>query len=677
MRAFLLLTTLLSVMVYAQERLSPPDKEGQEKREQRGTDEVELKDGRVLRGWVVDTGGPTILLRSKYGSVTILKSEIKRVRFAHKRAEKQKNDRIFLKDGTVVVGRVDVDPEKRIVIVTKRTEAGKLKVTIPYDRVQKIEKASEADHKEFWKKVEDLLKKLLEGDEKQQKAVERQLIAMGVFAEEPLKVMRFKQPLRVQKVIDRVLKICDLNRYLTPRMVEEVKDIHERLMSNNPRVKIEVLKELMLGYMDAVIPLMKYLVSRADEDALVRGYCLAALSHLGRYHDVAELLRSKDGRLRFAAAAALADADIYVGLEQLMDGLKFADKRIRTIALEHLKKVAGSDFGYDPEKPPEEQKEAFQRWQKWFSANRERIIREATKKLLPGTVTEEERLFAMAKVQEGYSLWGQGELAKALAAFQRAAEIDPGCIKARLAAAILGYLADRDHKKWRAELANLLSMTDRLTDQTRCEIRYQIGQMAIDAGDWKEAMHQFRAALFALPSHGPSYEGLARAYLLCLKKGEAHMEGGVDVVARKALDSARVSIAYIDSHLMELNNPDFLARLRESDKEVVLRSGRHMKLHTDKDIANYEKALRKAKADLLCVVAEIYGSLKRFDDAAAALQDATLLQPKNPWLHYRLGVALAMAGDRASAVKALKTACRLAPKERLFADTLKALEHGR
>jgi len=671
MRVLLLVFTFC-VAVFGQEKPpQPPNKEEQKKQER---DEVELKDGRVLRGWVVDTGGPTILLRGKHGSITLLKKDIKRIHFAQERKEVLQNDRVFRKDGTVVVGQVSVDPEKRVVVVTKRTKSGKVKVVIPYDEVQKIEKAAEAVRGKFWKRVEELLAKLCAGNEKEQKAAEKQLIKMGVFAEEPLKTLRFKQPVRVQKVIDRVLKICDLNRYLTPRMMEEVKDIHKRLMSNNPQVKIEVLKELMLGYMDAVIPLLKFLVSHPSEDALVRGYCLAALARLGRYHDVAELLKSEDGRLRFAAAAALADAGIYLGLPQLMSGLRMKEVRVRRMALERLKKIAGSDFGYDPQKGLEKQQAALQKWQKWYEANKERIIREASKKLMPQTVTEDEKLFARAKVEEGYELWRQGRLAEALAAFQRAAEIDPGCVKAQLAATIIAYSVDKNFKKARKHLMRLLLMPERLTEETRREIRYQLGQMALDVGDWKEALHQFRATLFADAAYGPAYEGLARAYLLCLKKGRADDEGGVEVVARKALDAARISLAYIDSELANITNADFLAKVRELRKEVVLRSGRHTKLRTDEDVAAYEDTLKAAKASILCVIADVYAQLKRYDDAAGALGDACRLRPKDAWLHYRLGVALLMTGDKAGAKKALKTACRLAPKERLFKETLQALE---
>ena len=668
MRILAFVFALCAVAVGQEKAAQAPTKQQQE------TDEVEMKDGRVLRGWVVDTGGPTILLRGKHGSITLLKRDIKRIRFARERKEVAQNDRVFRKDGTVVVGQVSVDPEKRIVVVTKRTKSGRVKVVIPYDEVQKIEKASEAVRGRFWKRVEELVAKLRTGDEKEQKAAEEQLIKMGVFAEEPLKTMRFKQPVRVQKVIDRVLKICDLNRYLTPRMVEEVKDIHKRLMSNNAQVKIEVLKELMLGYMDATIPLLKYLALHAGEDGLVRGYCLAALARLGRYRDVAELLKSRDGRLRFAAAVALADAGMYLGLPQLIGGLRMKEVAVRRMALERLRRIAGSDFGYDARKGLKGQQAALQKWQKWYEANKERIIRQACKKLMPQTVTEDERLFARAKVEEGYELWRRGRLAEALAAFQRAAELDPGCAKAHLAATIIAYSLDKDFKKARKRLMRLLLMPERLTEETRREIRYQLGQMALDVGDWKEALHQFRATLFVDAAFAPAYEGLARACLLCLKKGKAEDEGGVEVVARKALDAARLSLAYIDSELANITDPDFLAKVRKLREEVVLRSGKHIKLRTDEDVAAYEDALKTAKAGVLCVVAEIYAQLRRYDDAAGALQDACRLRPKDAWLHYRLAAALLMAGDKAGAKKALKTACRLAPKQRLFRETLQALE---
>ena len=640
-------------------------------------DEVELNDGRVIRGIVLDAGGPTIRIKRKLGSVTVMKSDIKRCTFARDARREREEDEVHLRDGRILKGRVEVDTETGRVAVTRMLHGERQKVWLDPAEVLRIKKGGaplEPDLIE--KEAADLVGVMVSGTEEEAKKAEERLVSMGMFAVETLKRLRLSQPVRVQKRITHILRVAELNRYLTPKMTEEVKDVYERLLDGSPRQKVDVVKELVLVEGEAAVPLLLHLARRREEDARVRAICVAMLAKTHRYAQLADLLESEDGRLRFAAALALADEGVYAGAEQLLSALKMGLREVRGQALERLKRLAGTDFGFDPSKDPAGQTEALDRWRAWWRQNSGRVLKDAAKQLTPAAVSGEDREFSAIRAAHAAGLMERGRLEGALREYRRAARIDPSNTRARLAVGVLTYVVEHDYKKARAEMMRLLSAYDLLTDPVRRETRYWLGQMALEKGDWKEALHQFQVALFTDAAYIPAYEGLARALLQQLR-GDPLMAGdevGREVLHRRATTALRVALAYMDRELNMIRDVEFRVSLREAHKELGALLGRSIKVRTDEDIASYERLLVAHKAHLYERIAEVEMAFKRYGDAVDSLQEAAICQPNNAYYLYRLGLVHAMSGDNAAARDAFKKALAKNPDLRQAREALDALE---
>jgi len=610
-------------------------------------DEVELNDGRVIRGIVLDAGGPTIRIKRKLGSVTVMKSDIKRCTFARDARREREEDEVHLRDGRILKGRVEVDNETGRVAVTRMLHGERQKVWLDPAEVLRIKKGGaplEPDLIE--KEAADLVGVMVSGTEEEAKKAEERLVTMGMFAVETLKRLRLSQPVRVQKRITHILRVAELNRYLTPKMTEEVKDVYERLLDGSPRQKVDVVKELVLVEGEAAVPLLLHLARRREEDARVRAICVAMLAKTHRYAQLADLLESEDGRLRFAAALALADEGVYAGAEQLLSALKMGLREVREQALERLRRLAGTDFGFDPSKDPAGQTEALDRWRAWWRQNSGRVLKDAAKQLTPAAVSGEDREFSAIRAAHAAGLMERGRLEGALREYRRAARIDPSNTRARLAVGVLTYVVEHDYKKARAEMMRLLSAYDLLTDPVRRETRYWLGQMALEKGDWKEALHQFQV-------------------------GD---EVGREVLHRRATTALRVALAYMDRELNMIRDVEFRVSLREAHKELGALLGRSIKVRTDEDIASYERLLVAHKAHLYERIAEVEMAFKRYGDAVDSLQEAAICQPNNAYYLYRLGLVHAMSGDNAAARDAFKKALAKNPDLRQAREALDALE---
>ena len=95
----------------------------------------------------------------------------------------------------------------------------------------------------------------------------------------------------------------------------------------------------------ACIPPLRFVALDESDDAFVRVHAMIALLRIGRSDSLGDLLpnlRSKDPRVRGSAHALLV-----------------------------RQHAEGRAFGYDPQKPPEENADALTKWEQWWERNKE------------------------------------------------------------------------------------------------------------------------------------------------------------------------------------------------------------------------------------------------------------------------------------------------------------------
>lgn len=637
-------------------------KDGKEK----DYDEVILKDGRVLRGEIVDTGGAVIKVKQRLGSVTVMKSEIKECRFSEHRRRKAETDRVILKDNTVLEGLVSVDKDSDMLVLRRRLAGVEQKLLIPLSEVRRIEKAKGTELRDsIIEEVKRRVRELASDDEKVVKEAREWLLDMGIFAVDYLRRERLSLPLKAQKEAEKILRVAEINARITPKVLDIIKDFYQRILYGDAKEKIELLKEVLLVMRDTAVPLFVFIAEQKDEFPEVRSFCVDAMSKMHRYNEIVKFLKSDDGRLRFVAALLLTDANIYIAIQQLIDALKIREVEVRRMAFERLVKIAGCDFSYDPEVEPADQLGAISKWQEWWNARKDEFIKSALRQLAPETVSDDERATAAECARKAYSLWAVGDLRGALKHLKLAAEINPGDVKARCNYAILLYLVNKENSKAKEELQKILFLfPKKLTEQMRQEIRYHLGQIALSEGDWKEAIHQFQSLLFMNKRYAPAYGGLAHALFIQLKSDKSLKEDKTEfeIVMTRAIRAVRVAIAYTDSEIAQVRDPEMRVSIREADKEVITRSGMRIRINTDKELEDYEKMLVNRKAGLFGLMGEIYGYCMLWGKAVESYTEAHICEPDNSYYLCRLGLALALNGDIEGARKAYRKALKIDPE---------------
>jgi len=594
-----------------------------------------------------------------------MKSEIKECRFGECRRRESGLDKVFLVDGSVLEGRVSVDEDAGMLVLKRRHGEQEQELRIPLSEVRKIEKArSEELSDPIVEEVKKRVKMLGRDDEKVVAEARRWLLDMGIFAVDYLRKVRLSLPLKAQKEVEKILKVAEMNARITPKVLDIINDFHRRILEGDAEEKVQVLKEVLLVMGNAAVPLFVFIAEQKDEYPAVRSFCVNAVSKMHRYDEIVKFLKSDDGRLRLVAALVLTDAGIYLGLEQLIDALKLRDAEVRKTAFERLVKVAGCDFSYDPKVDPAKQMDALLKWRKWWEARKEEFTKSGLRQLVPQTVSDDERVTAAECAEKAYSLWAAGDLQGALRHLKLAVEINPWDVKARCNYAILLYLVGKENKKAKEEFQKLLFVfSKKLTEQTRQEIRYHLGQIALSEGDWKEAIHQFQSLLFMNKRYAPAYGGLAYALFLQLKTDKELEKDAAEreIVVTRALRAVKVAIAYTDSEIAEVRDPEMRVAIREADKDVLTRSGRRVRIDTDRELVEYERLLVSRKAEFFSLMGEIYGYRKLWGKAVEAYTEAHMCKPENTHYLCRLGLALALNGDVEGAREAYKRALNIDP----------------
>jgi tetratricopeptide (TPR) repeat protein len=255
---------------------------------------------------------------------------------------------------------------------------------------------------------------------------------------------------------------------------------------------------------------------------------------------------------------------------------------------------------------------------------------------------------------------GAANYRKAAEAFGEALRMDPSYSEAAL------FLARAEHALGEYELAGKHFEQAIRTDPDYLEARAGYGGMLLDIGAADEAIRQLTAVVSRDPQHAVAHTQLAAAY----RMKDAYAPS--IEAARKAAaltpnvaephfwlaDSLRLSGDYagsIEAYRTYLRLSDFDSKLAGQlnywVRGFLIGGGRKTRA-SQRDIW---KDLRSLAYFGLC---DSERKLKRYEAAAPYCQRALAYDPKDPYIHYALGLTYARMAEKSGRVETLAAAAR-------------------
>lgn len=633
-------------------------------------DQIELKDGRVLEGKVIERGDDKIVLEQPLGSMTFERRDIIRIVLDEEGKSNDKNfDVVVLRDGTIVKGDVSISRDGGEVIVG-RGKHGQVKH--PRAVVSAIhwrdgrEELTDPDHPEggkaLMKRVErlliDLRRKAPDGkpDLATRGEARRELLSLGVFARRLLEKLREGEHKgAAEEVLADLRRLEDVRKAIPSRLEEKIPRLGERLISPMTHEREAALRAATMEAPSEAGPLLLYFVKN-DESPRLRAYSVNQLSALRRFEELAEVLKLTDGPLRLAAAFALGEAGIYAGIPVLIEALRLPDVQIRKAAVAKLRAYTRQHFGFRSTGSPEDRAKAVAKWNEWWKKDGWKLaqssIRQSAPDLEGAKVSGAERSAAVKLWKEasglitianaelnpkgktpaarsesmaGLSKGRRRTLVKALSLIDRALDLDPSLASARLTRATLFYEEFDKPGAARKELRLLLDRAkhdSKTPDVAHKFAHYHLGRIEARAKAYQRAAVRFGQALDYQPDFLEARIAQGDAYFDhgLSNKGTTDEEKKLRSAAfAAALVSYRNGIDTIkskDEELLELIK-GIRSRRKDVEESQVIQAVRRNRL-----------ALREQKAELHFRVGRLQAARGRDSEALDAYREAMRSDPQ-------------------------------------------------
>jgi tetratricopeptide (TPR) repeat protein len=627
-------------------------------------DTVFLKDGRILKGRVIDKGD-TIFIAQRFGGLTVERQNVIRIEL-DKGVDKASRDfdELVLKDGKIVQGdvRMSADGTEVVVSLGERGEVRHPRTAV--DRIHwrdgREEKAAPSEEraedielrKKILRLVDDLARIGKEGkpDLGVRGAARRELMALGVFARGHLDALEGERKKRVEGILQDLDRLEGIRRVMPGVIETKHPRIAERLIARDEADREAGVRAAVMEAPHKIGPLLLHLVKN-DSSPRVRAFCVSQLSALRKFEELAEVLRiGPSGPLRLAAAFALGDAGIYAGVPILIDALRLSDLQIRSAAVHKLREYTKQHFGFRPNAPEEERTKAIDKWTRWWDENGRDIVRRGIKEVAP---TLEGARLTEAERKEANRLWGQaaaiiaadqasaeaGELKRvetrqrkmslerALDLLRRALDLDPSLSSARMTRAVLLY-EEFDRMDMAAqERSRILDRGEHDqgdADEARKFAHYHLGRIALLEKAYRKATLSFSQALQADEDFLDALSGQADAYLgmaLSDRPGEA-LEPATRL---KALDSANVAFQRALT-AMEAQDRGLVKMIEELQGKgtKTLEEGQVIQA-----VRRSRRAIDKQKAAVHFKIGRLEAARQRDEKALEHYRIASRLDPKN------------------------------------------------
>lgn len=602
-------------------------------------DTVRLKNGQVIEGKVEDRGA-YVIVHKKLGQVRIERFEILSIEMEGQGVARRDADIVVLLSGDEIAGKVRLEDEGRKIVVVRELDGHENRAEFEHRQVRTIlwaQGTATAADAGPGASVEKLIADLRAPDPEKRDQARERLIDLGVFLLPYLERRPADPDPAVQEVLARVVAIGRIKSYLSPALIERVPNLARRLVDPSPAARLEALKEAVVAAAADAAPLLVHIV-RTDPAREIRAFILAQLALQNRTTELVELLQAQDGSLRLAAAIALGDNGVHVGLPIVFEALKLDDAAIRRVAIQKLESWTGQFLGYFPDDPPEKRAAAIERWEKWFATDGKKFVEDSLRATVhKHAVTDEEKSLGLADWVRAQKVWDdveaasppldparrREELEKVRFLLQKALERYPQYVNARLSLAILSYAELGDPEAAKRELEIVLSRyADDGGAPTRLTAHYHLARIAHAAKRWTEADRHYRQARAIDARDYDVQQGLA---LLCYDRALGDASLSTDD-RRAALDEAvrffTEAIAAVDARDLELRESADAADAIAA--ESPFGRGRFLKtLDRTKD------ALTRRAAELRFLRGRAYAALRRDAEAYTDYAAAARLVPED------------------------------------------------
>ncbi|MCA8920651.1 MAG: hypothetical protein KDD82_02510 [Planctomycetes bacterium] len=625
-------------------------------------DTVVLRTGHVLHGTVVDKGDQ-ILVEVKLGGITLDRDEVLTIELSNEGEGAQPaEDTLLLRNGRVLHGNVRFSPDgSEIILAGSRGEA-----RYPRSTVHKILRRDGSTEipgltddskqgRELQASIRGLVADLGNEDVLKRREALRELLALGPFARDMLEELKDEGGKPLVEFLAKLDRLEAMRQSLPRQAESRIPRLHERLVAEEARERSAAIKAITLEFPEASGPLLLEVV-RHDADPEIRSYCVGQLAALRHFEELGQVLQLQEGPLRLAAAFALGDAGIPAGVPILIEALRLKSEEIREVSIERLRDYTGQFFGYRAKATPEEREVAIKRWEKWWAANGEELLRRAIKAVAPdlagGQISREEdaearRLWQLAmreitaaneqpqdldeKSADDELAWQGGrrkKLQQAVDMLSKALEISPGLSSARLTRAVLLYEEfDRSGEAERElKLVAARAKSD-LGDPAaaRKYAYYHLGQVMLRRGDYERATIELNHALNYDDAFLDAHIAQGDAYFQLAVSPAGDRPLGRDArveslnSARQAYQNALDAAKQQEEELLEIMRD----LVRDTPENVT--EGRVVQ-----SVRKSSRELQEQRAALFFKQGQVAAALQDASGARAAFTQARALDPDEP-----------------------------------------------
>lgn len=650
-------------------------------------DVITLKDGVVRQGQVVELGGNRIDLVVKGGLVKILKRDIDKVAFDPHRSRKDTLgiDGVLKRGGHVIQGTVELLKDGQEVLVTI---PGGGHVRIPRVDVLRVLKSGDSIENdgtihtvELKEAIEAALGRLRGPPDEAAKA-KAFLARSGIFAIDRVREAALKAPpgFGEAKALEELIRLYSLKQIVATEIEERENRIYEILQEGTTVEKCDLLVFIFPRFVDESVPIAEFLAREQTQDPVVRGWSVDFLRRMQKNRELLGIYKRSTGQIQLAAAIALGQNGILIGVPALIECIGFDSLELRTLAHEHLRDLTTKDFKFRPDGAPAARREAAARWRAWWQENETAITHAAESILRNDNDATPERRAAAGLWKAAAAEEEAGHFEKAEALFRDAIDQDPTLFQAQIGLAILLY---SELGRPGEAVRRLKEMkTKRLAAVRREErqwILLHLGHALRLAGSLEEAVRAYEDTRSLAPKNLQALVGLGDASFRLATSGKDLKPEARKDLLRSSLGAYRAALGVIETlneRLVTLRfdksaldgNPPFDRREYNRSVLDLRRRFRRQKLEISLEIAKIQSLEADRKEAML--------TLKTAIGAASSLPD---VDPESKALEAsmrcHLGILYEQVGQPVLALKEFrKVLADLDPKH---AETLLGVERIR
>lgn len=615
-------------------------------------DTVRLKNGKVVKGRVSDRG-PYVIVEHPggIGAVQIERAEIQSIEMASRPAAGPKElDIVVLTSGQEIAGEVEIRDSGRTIVVKRVSGAaagGGGEMTLDHRSVRQIvwsKQATEAQQRGAPEGVGATVEKLVDAlgseDEVVRRRAREDLYRLGVFALPYLEARVPTASPALRAVLEEVLASARVKTYLSPALAEKLPGIERRLIDGDAGARLAAAQELVMAGPRECVPAVVFLVER-ERDGRVRAFLIGQLAKLGRNEELVELLdRTKDGSLKLAAAVALGDNGVYIGVPVVIEALRIDDASVRKLAIDRLEAWTGQFLGFFADDAPAKRAEAVTRWEEWWAKDGKAFADASVRATVRRhEIGEDEKTEGIAYWKAANEVWEQaiakhleGEarrdhLERAWLYLRKSIDKYPALVTARISLAVLLYveLGQPDEAKRELDLV-LTRYADDGSRLSREEAHYHLARIAHLRKEWGTAEKHYRLAAPA-PGRGHAFEahlGLGRCLYDRAVQDDALAAERRKELLEAALERLAAASAAVDAYELDLDGSTKEGAAEELAALRPYKSGGFLK-----SIEQGKAELRRTAGEIHYLRGRTFAALKRDEEARKAYTAALELDPGN------------------------------------------------